>query len=383
MTTAVRWLPKGRMRTVTRDPVCQMEIELEHAVAQRLHGATTFFFCSEGCAELFDREPERYLAPPSASRANFQLVIVGGGPAGLTAALYASIQRMETLLIADRIGGQAVESVDMQNYMGFQVIEGRDLIARFRDQLLHSHFVDHRLDRAAFLRVESGRFHLETERGAHFMSDAVVLATGMKERMLGVPGEEQLLHCGVSFSVVQDAERFYGRDVAIVGGGNSGLQAAARLAPIAGRLFLIAVGSLSGDVADIARARAIPNLTILEHTAVREVLGTERVQGIRVMPAGGEEQEIRVNGVFVEIGFTPDSGLASELAEINKRGEIIIGPECSTRTPGLFAAGDVTNCFGKRVVVACGEGAKAALAAHNYLSRLGEASVPASVRHSS
>ena len=97
------------------------------------------------------------------------VVIVGGGPAGLTAALYASIQRMETLLIADRIGGQAVESVDMQNYMGFQVIEGRDLIARFRDQLLHSHFVDHRLDRAAFLRVESGRFHLETERGAHFI----------------------------------------------------------------------------------------------------------------------------------------------------------------------------------------------------------------------
>lgn len=371
------------MGTITRDPVCQMEIERGQAVAQRLRGVTTFFFCSSGCAELFDREPERYLAPPSASRANFQLVIVGGGPAGLTAALYASIQRMETLLIADRIGGQAVESVDMQNYMGFHVIEGRDLIARFRDQLLQSHFVEHRLDRAAFLRVESGRFHVETERGDHFMSDAVVLATGMKERMLCVPGEERLLHRGVSFSVVQDAERFYGRDVAIVGGGNSGLQAVSRLAPIAGRLFLIAAGPLSGDLADIARARAIPNLTILEHTAVREVLGTDRVEGIRVMPAGGEEREIRVGGVFVEIGFTPESGLASELAEFNKRGEIIIGSECSTRTPGLFAAGDVTNCCGKLVVVACGEGAKAAMAAYDYLSRRAEALGTATVRQSS
>ncbi|MEZ5398786.1 MAG: FAD-dependent oxidoreductase [Bryobacteraceae bacterium] len=371
------------MGTVTRDPVCQMEIEREQAVAERLRGATTFFFCSPGCAELFDREPERYLARRPASRSSFQLAIIGAGPAGLTAALYASIQRVETLLIADRIGGQAIESADMQNYMGFQIIEGRDLIARFRDQLLQSHFVEHRLDRVAFLRVKSGRFHIETERGDHFMCDAVVLATGMKERMLGVPGEERLLHRGVSFSVVQDAERFYGHDVAVVGGGNSGLQAVARLAPIASRLFLIAVGPLSGDLADIARARAIPNLTILEHTTVREVLGTETVEGIRVMSASGEEREIRVGGLFVEIGFTPDSGLASELAELNKHGEIIIGSECSTRTPGLFAAGDVTNCFGKRVVVACGEGAKAAMAARDYLSRRGEASATASVRQSS
>jgi alkyl hydroperoxide reductase subunit F len=351
-----------------------MEIELELAVSQRLRDATTFFFCSSGCAELFDHEPERYAAAAAPRGADFQLIIIGGGPAGLTAALYASIQRIKTLLVADRIGGQAVESVDMQNYMGFQVIEGRDLIALFRDQLLHSHFVEHRLDQAASLSVISGRFQLDAGRGEHFMSDAVILATGMKQRMLGVPGEERLLHRGISFSVVQDVERFSGCDVAIVGGGNSGLQAASRLAPIARRLFLIAVGSLSGDLADIARVRALPNVTILEHTAVREVLGDERVEGIRVIPASGEEQGIPVNGVFVEIGFTPDSGLASGLAEINKRGEIMVGPDCSTHTPGFFAAGDVTNCFGKRVVIACGEGAKAALAAHDYLSSLSHAS---------
>jgi alkyl hydroperoxide reductase subunit F len=356
---------------VVRDPVCRMEIERELAAAHRRRGGTTFCFCSPGCAELFDREPDRYLAASYSSRENYQLVIVGGGPAGLTAAAYASIHRIETLLIADRIGGQAVEGVDMQNYMGFQVIDGRDLIASFREQLLQSHFVEHRLDRAVSLRSEPGRFLLGTSQGTSITADTVLLATGMRQRMMGVPGEERLLNRGVSSSVVQDAEHFYGRDIAIVGGGNSGLQAASRLAPIGRRLFLFAIGTLTGDAADIARARALPNLTILEHTTIREVVGSKSVEGIRVAEAGGEEREIRVDGVFVEIGFIPDSGLAAGLAEINQRGEIMIGPDCSTRTPGLFAAGDVTDCFGKRVVVACGEGAKAALAVHDYISARG------------
>lgn len=182
--------------------------------------------------------------------------------------------------------------------------------------------------------------------------------------MLGVPGEQQLLHRGVSFSVVQDAQRFYGRDVAVVGGGNSGLQAAIRLATVACQVFLIAARALSGDAVDVARARTIPHLTVLEHTVVRVILGHGRVEGIRVTPAaGGETCLIPVTGVFVEVGFTPDALLARGLAEFNAREEIAIGPDCSTRTAGLFAAGDVTA----RVIIACGEGAKAALAAHERL----------------
>ncbi|MBI3697626.1 MAG: FAD-dependent oxidoreductase [Acidobacteria bacterium] len=361
---------EGTSNKIVRDPVCHMEIEQERAMAERQHGGISFWFCSAGCAELFERDPDRYLSSPAPERAQFQLILIGGGPAGLTAALYASIQRLHTLLIADRIGGQAVESVDMQNYMGFQIIEGRELAARFRDQLLHSHFVEHRLDRATVLTTSAGCLHVRTGRGGHYACEAVILATGMKQRMLGVPGEERLLHRVVSFSVVQDAERFHGCDIAIIGGGNSGLQAAARLASVGRRLYLIAVGSLSGDADDIARARVMPNLTILEHTVVREVLGTDRVEGLRVMPAGGgEEREIPVGGVFVEIGFVPDSGIAAGLVETNKRGEIEINADCSTRTPGLFAAGDVSTAYGKRVAIACGEGAKAALAAYTYLSQ--------------
>jgi alkyl hydroperoxide reductase subunit F len=353
---------------IARDPVCHMEIERERAAAERRRGAAVLSFCSVGCAELFDRTPEDYLSSAPAERDEYHVVVIGGGPAGLTAAVYASILRLTALLIADNVGGQAVESVDMENYMGFQVIEGRDLVARFRDQLLHSHFIDHRLDRATLLTANSGRFQIGTERGGRYSSEAVILATGMKQRTLGVPGEQELLHRGVSFSVVQDTERFYGHDVAVVGGGNFGLQAATRLATVARAVFLIAVRALSGDAVDIARARTVRNLTILEHTAVGEILGRERVEGIRVNPpAGGDPRVIPVTGVFVEIGFTPDSAVAGDLVEVNPRGEIVIGSDCSTRTPGLFAAGDVSTGYGKRVIITCGEGAKAALAAHDRL----------------
>lgn len=338
---------------IVRDPVCHMEIERDRASTERRRGAAILSFCSAGCAELFDRAPDEYLSSAPAERTEFQLMIIGAGPAGLTAAVYASILRLTTLLIADNIGGQAVESVGMENYMGFQVIEGGDLVARFRDQLLHSHFIDHRLDRVTLLTTTSGRFHVVTERGGRYSSGGVILATGMKQRMLGVPGEQELLHRGVSFSVVQDTELFYGHDVAVVGGGNSGLQAATRLATVARAVFLIAVRALSGDAVDIARAWAAPNLTILEHTAVREILGRGRVEGIEVAPAaGGEVRVIPVTGVFVEIGFTPYSAIVGDLAEINTRGEIVVGSDCSTRTPGLFAAGDVTTGYGKRVIIA-------------------------------
>jgi NADH-dependent peroxiredoxin subunit F len=357
------------MPAITRDPVCHMEVAPEQAATSRRSGEETYWFCSSGCAEQFERDPTRYLSAPLPERSEYQLIIIGGGPAGLTAALYAAIHRLRTLLIADDIGGQALESVDMRNYMGFQVIEGRDLIDRFRHQLLHSNFVDHRLDRTTSLVDESGRFHITTERGGRYASEAVILATGMKNRLLGVPGEERLLHRGVSFSVVQDAEQFHGCDVAIVGGGNSGLQAANRLAPIVERLFLISNGALTGDGADIDRARALPNLTILEHASVHEVLGADRVEGIRVTPTGSAEEVIPVSGVFVEIGYVPNSSLAVGLADLNSRGEIVIADDCSTRTEGLIAAGDVTSAFGKRVIVACGEGAKAALSAYQYLTR--------------
>jgi len=351
-----------------------MEIRVDSAGATLSVAGRTVFFCSPGCAELYAADPNAYRAASGGHRRSVELVIVGGGPAGLTAALYASIQRLRTVLLADDIGGQAVESVEMRNYMGFQVIEGNDLISRFREQLLLSNFVEHRLTRGTSLRSIPRGFAVETEGAETYEASAVLLATGMRNRRLGVPGEERLLHRGVSFSVVQDAGRFHGRDVAVIGGGNSALQAAHRLAETARSVHLIAVRALSGDAVDIAQARDHAKVSVLENTTVHEILGRERVESIRVGPTGERpERRLPVSGVFVEIGFVPQSELAGTLVDRNERGEIIVGRDCSTRAPGLYAAGDVTDSYGKRVIISCGEGARAALAAERYLGRLRDA----------
>lgn len=358
-------------RAIVHDPVCHMEVERGGAAVERRHGGAMFSFCSLECAELFDRHPGRYVwsRPAGEGRTHFDFIVIGGGPAGLTAGVYAAVHRLQTLLIADRVGGPAVERVEVRNCAGFQFIEGRDVAARFREQLLHSGFIQHRLDRATALRSAPEGFRVQTARGAEYTAEAVLFATGVQQGTLGVPGEERLCHRGVAFNAVQDAELLHGCDVAIVGGGNPGLQAVQRLTPVARRLFLLSVGPLKGNASDVAAVRGIANVTILEHTVVQEVLGEERVEGIRVArTAGGDERVIDVAALLVEIGFAPNSGLLVGLAELNERGEVVIGPDGSTSTPGLFAAGDVTAGYAKRVIIACGEGAKAALAAYDYLA---------------
>jgi len=333
------------------------------------HRGRTLLFCSDGCAERFNRDPERYpefegLVPAS----SFDLVIIGGGPAGLTAAVYASIQRLRALLVTEVVGGQAIDSTQIQNYMGFSFISGPSLVERFRDQLLQDHYLEHRLDTVTTVRASDHGYLVCTQRGDEINAKVLVVATGMKRRRLGVPGEERLQRRGVCYTAVQDSGLFHRADVVVVGGGNSGLQAAADLARVARRVVLVSTSDLTGDPDDIERVSSLPNVEVRTHSLVLEILGADKVEAILIeSSSGGQPSRLSVSGVVITIGFIPNSDSVRSLVDCNERGEVIIQPDCSTTMPGIFAAGDVTDAYGKRVIIASGEGAKAALAASQYL----------------
>jgi alkyl hydroperoxide reductase subunit F len=347
-----------------------MEIE-EAAVGPRVvYAGAEHVFCSEGCRELFQASPARYASQTGEVSGSYDLVIVGGGPAGLTAAVYASIQRIRTLIVTENIGGQAVDSTQISNYMGFDFISGKELVAKFRDQLICGHFVEHRLARVTAIRPAEAGYDVETQQGELHRTRTVLIATGMSPRRLDVPGETRLERRGVSYTGIQDVARFQGADVAIAGGGNSALQTVVDLASVARRIYVVSRGELTADAADVEKVRALPQASVLTHSAIQEISGSDRVEAIRVESLrDGGTREVPVAGVFIAIGFVPNASFVGSLVERSAAGEIVIGPDCSTSAPGIFAAGDVTTAFGKRIVVAAGEGAKAALAAFQYLNR--------------
>jgi alkyl hydroperoxide reductase subunit F len=255
--------------------------------------------------------------------------------------------------------------------MGFDFISGKELVAKFRDQLISGHFVEHRLARVTAIRPTEAGYDVETQHGELYRTRTVLIATGMSPRRLDVPGETSLERCGVSYTGVQDVARFQGTDVAIVGGGNSALQAVVDLASVARRIYVVCRGELTADATDVEKVRALPHATVLTHSAIQEISGADRVEAIRVESLrDGGTREVPVAGVFIAIGFVPNAAFVGSLVERSAAGEIVIGPDCSTSAPGIFAAGDVTTAFGKRIVVAAGEGAKAALAAFQYLNRM-------------
>lgn len=341
--------------------MCGMEVEEETFVTVR-HGQV-YVFCSEGCKEKFDQFAPRYTG-----KSSYDLTIIGGGPAGLTAGVYASIQKIDTLIVARELGGQAKHSTKVKDYLGFDFISGKELVKRFRAQLLHEHYIDHLMTEVLRLsEIEEG-YEVLTREGERYRARAVIIASGMSWRSLDVPGEARLKRRGVCYSAAQEASFFAGRDVAVVGGGNSGLQAAQELAKIARHVYLITLGRWAGDEALKAEVLSLKNVTPLRDYEVREIQGKDSVEGILLQSRSDAQPTLlEVSGVFIEIGNLPNSGFAADLLELNEAGEIAIAPDCSTSRRGIFAAGDVTNAFGKRIIIACGEGAKALLSARKYL----------------
>ena len=299
------------------------------------------------------------------------LIIVGGGPAGIAAGVYAARKQLKTLLISVDIGGQINNTWGIENYLGYQFIEGPELIDKFQTQV--SQFpIDQKIgDKVSRVSKIDGGFEAVTEAGDKYQAKAVILATGKKPRKLNVPGEAELTGRGVTYCAICDGPVFTGQRVAVVGGGNSALEATLDMVKIAEHVDLVSLTPLTGDPVLISQLANAKNLSVFTEHQTVEIKGKDLVEGALIKDIkNGKEKHLDVTGVFIEIGLVPNSDAVKGLVELNKQGEVTITPTCETTVPGLYAAGDVTDVPEKQIIVAAGEGAKAALQAHRYLQRL-------------
>lgn len=294
----------------------------------------------------------------------YDLIVIGGGPTGITAAAIAINQRLETLLVAERWGGQMTYEMKLEDMGAQEIITGETLLDAFRRQLDYLEFV-RLFDTVSQVTPEDGFFVVETADGGRFEALALVIATGAKPERLRVPSEARLAGRGLSYSAATHAGLFLGKDVAVVGNGRRAQWATASLARKAHQVYLLA----SEPLVTTPLARKLPkmgNVQVMEGVTVRDIVGEEYVAGITVAMPDGEEREIPVKGVFVKLPRTPNSQLVREWVDCDDRGHIVVDATCATSWPGAYAGGDVTH-VSEQVLVHVGEGARASTSAYHYL----------------
>ncbi len=298
----------------------------------------------------------------------YDVVIVGAGPAGMSAAIYATRKNLSTLIIASDIGGQLGTTYEVNNYPGFQMITGPDLVQQFE-----VHMEKYGIDKLVGEKVTGLHFEdrckiLDTAANRQIRARSIIIATGAFKRKLNIPGEKELLGRGVVYCSTCDGPLFRGMDIAIIGGGNSGLEAALEMNGVARNIFLISRMEWSGDpiLQDKVRsAEGIKSLTLYDPVKIH---GSQQVEGLEVRDLQtSKARTLDVQGVFIEIGLYPNTDFVLDLLDTNGRGEIKIGRHGQTGISGVFAAGDVTDIHDKQIVIAAGAGANAALGAFEYL----------------
>jgi alkyl hydroperoxide reductase subunit F len=300
----------------------------------------------------------------------YDLVIVGGGPAGLTAAAYAIRKRIETMLISENLGGKTNYKFTLPGVETHPIIDGEELVSKFKSQIEYLDFA-RQLDKVTKIQRKNAKFIVSTKGGATFNSRAVIIATGVMPKRLNVPGEPEFLGRGVSYSAVSHAPLFIDMEVAVVGDGSTALQAAAELAQIAKSVKVIGARSKFTNSDLGKRLRDSGKVEFFTGYEVKEIRGKTAVEEIVIRHKTNKtEKVLAVKGVFVELGYTPDKDLYSRLVKTTAEGRIVISENNQTNMPGLFAAGDITDVNAQQVVIAIGEGANAALSACNYLLSL-------------
>jgi len=298
----------------------------------------------------------------------YDLVIVGGGPAGLTAAAYALHKRIETLLICEDLGGKVNHQLKLKGFEGHEIITGADVVEKFKLQLEYLRFA-HRTDHVAKLEPSEGGFTVLTQSGERFQTRTALMATGVAPRRVDVPGEKRLIGRGLSYSAISHAQLFIEKEASVFGSGGRALRAAAELADIAKRVHLLLPDRGDAESPFGKKLRALPNVTMHEDAELLEIRGEQFVESI-VLQSRGVTKEIPVAGIFIELGLIPNSQPVADLGVTDSQGRIVVDCKCATSCPGLFGAGDVTNIFIEQVMICIGEGAKAALNAYEYLLTL-------------
>jgi alkyl hydroperoxide reductase subunit F len=299
----------------------------------------------------------------------YDVLIIGAGPAGLTAGVYCARKLLKTLIISENIGGQAIESWSIENYMGFPKISGDDLMRKFEEQV-RSQNIRLEIDKALILDRSGNEFMVNTATGAAYRARAVILAQGKHPRTLGIENEDRYWGRGLSVCSTCDGPLFRDKVVAIVGGGNSALQTAIEMSGIAQEVHLIVRSKIKADETYVRLYEQKKNITTHINAVISALQGTGMLSAITIKDRdSGRETEIAVDGIFLEIGWIPNTAFVEGLVDMNDQKEIKIDINCHTSVPGILAAGDMTNIRTKQIITAAGEGAKAALSAYEYLMR--------------
>ncbi|RHW35150.1 alkyl hydroperoxide reductase subunit F [Oceanobacillus profundus] len=300
----------------------------------------------------------------------YDVLVVGGGPGGASAAIYAARKGIRTGIVAERFGGQILDTASIENFISVNRTEGPRLAANLEEHVKDYNIDVMNLQRAARLEKKD-MIEIELANGAVLKSKSVILATGARWRNIGVPGEAEFKNKGVAYCPHCDGPLFEGKDVAVIGGGNSGVEAAIDLAGIVNHVTVLEYASeIKADSVLQDRLHSLPNVTVVKNAQTKEITGTDNVNGITyVERETGEEKHIELSGVFVQIGLVPNTDWLGDAVERNKFGEIVIDARGATNVPGVFAAGDCTTEPFKQIIISMGSAATASLSAFDYLVR--------------
>jgi thioredoxin reductase len=293
------------------------------------------------------------------------VIIIGGGPAGLTAAAYALHKRLETLVIAEDLGGKINYGFHVPWIEGYEMIAGAEIVNRFKSQLQYLNFA-HELDRVVQVVAADKKYAVLTQQQKRFETRAVIVATGTTAKRLDVPGERRLIGRGLSYSAMSHAPLFIEHTAALVGQGAQAMRGAAELALAAKKVYLVLPDPQDLQTPLGRKLQDDPKVEVLTGYQVKEILGDEYVKGM-VLQQGSQTREIALGGLFVEMGLSPNSQMVAGLVALSAARRIVVDARGATNRAGIFAAGDVTDTFAEQVLVAIGDGAKAALSAYEYL----------------